>query len=258
MERLDNQRPGGIGGNALRTWGLLFLTVGAIGRGLLQTRLMGIGSISPEELLAAMEASQNAMILATVSLVLQAMETCAAPIFALLLTEGAQKTSNYGKYGLRVTGLALLCEIPYNLAINGTFFYMDSRNPVFGLVLSMVLLYFYRRYGAPGMKHLLIKAVVTVAAFLWGQMLRIEYGACMVLIVAVLWAFRKNVLYRNFAGAAVTVVCTAISPFFLAAPMGFLAVHAYNGEAGTNSRIVNYLAYPVILLAIAAVGMLMG
>ncbi len=254
MERLDNQRPSGIGGNALRTWGLLFLTAGVIGRGLLQTRLLGIGRISAAELLAAMEASPNAMIFATLSLVLQALETCAAPIFALLLVEGTQKTSNFGKYGLRVTALALITEIPYNLAIYGSFLYTDSRNPVFGLVLSMVLLYFYRRYAAPGIKNVLIRVVVTAAAILWAQMLGIDSGACMVVIVAVLWIFRKNVLYRNFAGAAVTVVCTVISPFYLAAPMGFLAVHAYNGEESTNSRIVNYLAYPVILLIAAAVG----
>ena len=32
--------------------------------------------------------------------------------------------------------------------------------------------------------------------------------------------------------------------------MGFLAIHFYNGEKGESSRLVNYLFYPVTLLAI--------
>ena len=60
------------------------------------------------------------------------------------------------------------------------------------------------------------------------------------------------------AGALIAaVVCTMITPFYLAAPMGFLAVHFYNGEENTNSRLVNYLAYPAILLVTALVGILL-
>ena len=253
MERLSDYKPTGMNGNALRTWGLLFLAAGVIGRGLIQTRILGIGQVTAQELLQIIGASQTAMILATTSLVLQAMETCAAPIFALLLVEGVQKTSDFQQYFLRVTGLALLSEIPYNLALKGQLLALDSRNPVFGLVLCMALLYFYRRYH----KNLLVKIIVTAAAFLWGQMLKIDSGSCMVLIVVALWALRKKPLYRNFAGAAVTVLCTAISPFFLAAPMGFLTVHFYNGEKSTNSRVVNYFAYPAILLAAAMVGIIL-
>ena len=40
----------------------------------------------------------------------------------------------------------------------------------------------------------------------------------------------------------------------MAAPMGFLAIHFYNGEKGEENRLVNYLAYPVILLAVGLAG----
>jgi hypothetical protein len=35
--------------------------------------------------------------------------------------------------------------------------------------------------------------------------------------------------------------------------MGFLAIHFYNGEKGNTGRLVNYLFYPVTLLAIGLV-----
>lgn len=259
MERLSahSNAPSGIGANMLRTWGLLFVTAGVIGRGILQTRMLGIGQISAQQLLDVMNSSQSAMVLATVSLVLQAMETCAVPIFLLLLTEGFLHTSDFKKYLLRVAGLALLSELPYNLALSGKLLAMNSRNPVFGLVLGLVMLYFYQRYPGRTLKNVLVKVMVTLAAMVWGRMLSIEYGSAMVLILCVLWTFRRKPLYRNFAGATAAVVCTMMSPFFLAAPMGFLAIHMYNGEKGNTSPIVNYLAYPAILLLTGIVGMVL-
>lgn len=255
MERLRNTKPTGINGNSLRTWGLIFMAAGLIGRGILQNRLLGIGQISAEQLLQAMQSSQNAMMIATLSLVLQAMEACAVPIFALLLVEGFQHTSDFMRYLLRVAGVAVLSEIPYNLAIGGKILDLSTRNPVIGMVLSLVMLYFYRHYEGRKLTNVLIKIVVTVSAVLWASMLEINSGACLVLIVCVLWVFRKNPLYRNFAGATAAVVCSLISPFFLAAPMGFLAVHMYNGEQGGDNRPVNYLSYPVMALAIGLIGM---
>lgn len=257
MERLSNTKKSGINGNALRTWGLLFLTVGVIGRGVIQRHILGIGDITAQQLLEVMNSSSGAMGLATLSLVLQAMETCAAPIFALLLVEGFQHTSGFGRYLLRVVGTALLAEIPYNMLIGGSVIAPESRNPVFGMVLGLVILYFYQRYAEKTAKDILIKVVVTIAGILWAQMLRIEFGACMVLVIWALWTFRKNPLTRNFAGAVVTIVCTLFSLFFLAAPMGFLVVHTYNGEESTTPRVVNYLAYPAILLVLGLIGMVL-
>lgn len=258
MDRLSNRKkPTEINGNAFRTWGLLFLAAGVIGRGVIQTHMLGIGQVNTQQLLEIMGASDSAMTLATVSLALQALETCAVPIFALLLVNGVQHTSDFKAYFLRVAGLALLTEIPYNLAIGGKFFALGSRNPVFGIVLCMVALAFYRRYSERKFQNTLIKAVITVAAVIWCEMLKIDFGCEMVLVVAVLWAFRSKPLYRNFAGATAAIVCTAFSPFFLAAPMGFMAVHFYNEEQSTNSHKVNYLAYPVILLIAGVVGLVL-
>ena len=41
----------------------------------------------------------------------------------------------------------------------------------------------------------------------------------------------------------------------LAAAMGFLAIHFYNGEPGEGNRVVNYLFYPVCLLVIGLAAM---
>ena len=85
-------------------------------------------------------------------------------------------------------------------------------------------------------------------------MLTVQNGGGMVLVTAVLWAFRKKPLLRSLAGAGAVLLCSVGSMFYLAAPMAFLAVHFYNGEKGPDNRTVSYLAYPALLLAAALAG----
>lgn len=254
MERLGSNRPSGFSATVVRTWGLIFLAAGAISRGLLQTQLLGLGQLSGEQLLANLSNSQDAMLIATISLVLQAMEACAVPLFALLTVEGFRHTSDFKQYLIRVLGLAVLSELPYNLAISGKLLDLGTRNPAFGVAVSLIALYFFSRYPGKEIKNLLMKLLIGLAAAIWCGMLKIQEGECLLLMVIVLWAFRDKPLYRNFAGATAAVVCTLSSYFYLAAPMVFLVINKYNGEQGNFDRKTNYLAYPVILLAVAAVG----
>ncbi len=257
MERIRNNKPAGISGNALRAWGLLFLALGVIGRGVIQTHMLGLANADTQQILEIMSSSETAMGLATTSIILQAVETCAAPIFAFLLVEGMQHTSDRVRYLMRVLGVAVISELPYNLAMCGRILAMESRNPVFGMVLSMIMILFYQRYGDKGFANTLIKLVITVAAMGWGAMLNVDSCTAVVLIAAVLWGMRERANYRNFVGTAAAVVCSTFSPFFLASPMGFLAVHLYNGKKCDTSPLVKYLAYPAMLLAAAIAGFLL-
>lgn len=257
MYQIGKRKKRGINGNALRTWAMLFLAAGVIGRGVMQNHILGVGSVTSQQLLEIMGSSQQAMSLATCSLVLQALETCAVPLYALMLVEGVQNTSSFSDYFKRIFALAVLCELPYNLAIDGRLLSFGSRNPVFALVMGMVMLYLFSRFPKGTKCNVLIKVVTTIAAVLWCEMLKIEFGSATVLITAVMWAFRRNSLYRNFAGAAAAIVCTVMSMFFLASPMAFMIIHGYDGEKSTNSRSINYLAYPAILLAAAAAGLIL-
>lgn len=249
MERLGNSRPSGLNTGSLRTWGMLFAIAGIVSRCVLQNTLLGVGTRSMQELMELMQADQTAMIITTVSLVLQAMETVAVPIFVFLLFEGFQHTSDWKKYLTRLVGLALLTEIPYDLAMNGKVLEFGTQNPVIGLVLCFALLLLFRRFA--GKK--LICVMMALAGFVWALMLKVDHGIPMMLMICVMQLFRNKKMYMGFSGMAAAALCTGISPFYLVAPMGFLAIHFYNGEKGNSSRLVNYLFYPVALLAIALV-----
>ena len=249
MERLSaNTRPAGIGAGALRTWGLIFLLAGVVGKGLIQNTLLGLNHLNMEQVLNAMNDTPGVMGMVTLSLVLTAMESCAVPIFAFLLVEGYQYTASYKKYLIRVTALAMVSEVLYNMVMSGVLVDLRSRNPVWCVVLGLILLGLFRYVDEKMGGKKLLKIVMGLAGILWANMLKVDYGVFFIAIMLTLWIMRGKTQFRLFVAMGVTALCTAISPFYLAATMGFMAIHFYNGEKSESSAVVNYAAYPAMLL----------
>ena len=244
----------GLSGNGLRILGLLFLTLGIAGRCLIQNRMLGMANTTSQQLLALLDQNPELMGAATTALVLQMIYCSAVPVFAFLLVEGFCHTGNFRNYLLRVLGVAVLSELPYNLAMGDSLLVTGSRNPVFALVISLTVLYFYRRYSEKTGRNLGIKALVTLAAVLWIGMLRIDDGLAVLLLTAVIWALRNKPNFRTLGSCGAAIACTLISPYYALSPMSFIAAHFYNEEQGEANRIPTYLAYPAILLAVAAAG----
>lgn len=231
----------------IRIIGMIFLAAGAYGA-MLQTKVLGAGNMTNNQLLDMLEQNPEVMSSVSLSLVLQMFGACALPIFVFLLVEGATHTSHYGKYFLRVLGLAVVCQLPYNLLMTGNLWYMTKMNPVFALVMCMIMLYFFRNYTQKTAQHILLKTVAIVGVYLWSNMLGIEHGACSVILCAVLWALRGKPNMQTFIGIAVMFGCSIFSMYYIAGLFSFLALHFYEGNKGVENRLVNYLAYPVILV----------
>lgn len=254
MEMIEPRRKKGLNTSGLRIWGLLFVALGAVSVGIIQSRILGLGSGA--DLLSVLEQHPEMMSYATMAVVMQAMETCAVPIFAFLLAEGMENTTDPKKYLCRVLAMAAAAEIPYNLVVSGKLLDLSSRNPVFGVAFALIAIWFCSGHQEKTLKNFLIRMLVVLCAVLWCSMLRISYGGTMVIISYVLWAYRyKPSSYRLLAGAAATTLCSISYMLFIAAPMGYLALLFYNDEEGDTDYKVNYGAYPAILLITWLAGM---
>ena len=253
MERLSQhtETPRGLSANALRLWGYLCVLLGIAAKGIIQNGMLGLGNMTNQQMFEVMDQSLAAMTLVTFSLVLQVMESCAVPIFAFLLVEGFLKTSSYRNYLIRVALVALVSEIPYNLAYSSQLFMMDSRNPAFGMVLGLLMLYFYRHLGEKSLRNTVVKIFITVAAVVWCEMLGIEHGAFTIIMTAALWLMREKTNFRTLAACGAAALGTIISPFYLAAPFSAITLHFYNGEKGETNRVFNMICYPLMLLVAA-------
>ena len=248
--------PQGRDAASIRKWAMIFLTIGIIGRSVVQLALLNMNTVTGEELLNSMQADPMAMALVTVALVFKIVETCAAPLFAFLLVEGFQRTSSFEKYLVRIGAVALISELPYNLAYSGKLLDLNSRNPVFGLFICLVMLFFYGRYVDKGIKNTALKAMITVAAFLWCLMLHIDQGICLVVMVAMLWFARSKSNVRAVLGFSSAMICTIFDMYYIGSCLSFIMLHRYNEERGEQNEKLNYAFYPAALLVIGIVAKL--
>jgi hypothetical protein len=248
----------GINADGLRLWGIAFVVAGAVGQGLIQTGLLHVERYaSNAALLAALEQSAAVSGLATWGILLQCIGYCALPVFVALLVEGFVHTSSLKAYALRLAALAVVCEIPYNLAFGGTLIDTSSRNPVFGLLLCVGVLYLLRAYGGSGLRQMLVAVLLVVVAALWASMLRVEGGLVMVCLAVVLWVFRQNLLAQLMLGCLVCALGSVGSVLRFSSIMGMLCVHVYNGEPGSWPRWLKYSWYPALLVLVGVLNLLL-
>ena len=252
----------GISAQGLRIWGLIFLLCGAAGYGIFGSVLIPSYGVGADGMTLA------PMSMITLGSIMQAVYYSAIPVFSFLLVEGVKHTLSLRDYATRIGILALVTELPYNLCMNGKVlgafsfegglhfdFASFSLNPVFGTLLCVVVLYFFRQYVKKNAKGIFTGVIIWLVAFLWVEMLHIENAAMMLVIVPVLWIFRRKKAMQVFCGCIATFLCSVIDLGTMAsigcfiAPLTFMLVHFYNGERGEGNRYVNYLAYPAILLA---------
>ena len=253
----------GISAQGIRIWGLIFLLCGAVGYGIFGNVLVKSFGVDAEGI------SQAPISMVTVGSILQIVYYSAIPVFSFLLVEGMKHTVSLRSYAARIAILALITELPYNLCMNGKLlgalsfegglrfdFASFSLNPVFGTLLCLAVLYFFRQFVTKDTKGVVIGIMIWLVSFLWVGMLHLENANMMLVIVPVLWIFRRKKAMQVFCGCVATFLCSVFNLGTLAsigcfvAPLTFMLVHFYNGERGEANRWVNYLAYPVLLLAV--------
>lgn len=93
----------------------------------------------------------------TLAVICELVSWAAIPIYAWLLAEGFRRTHSWGGYLARLVGLALVCEVPYDLVTFGRLWDWQSQNPVWALALGLIVLRLmklvrtqYRAAGAAG------------------------------------------------------------------------------------------------------------
>lgn len=196
----------------------------------------------------------------TILVVCELVSWCALPIFAWLLCEGYRHTSSVGWYLLRLAVLAVVSEVPYDLATSGKVVDWSSQNPVIALVvgvLVLVVIDWADRF--PRATRILIVVLASVSGLLWMLLLRVGVRQRFVnvglLIVAFVLVFR--LLRRRENTMMFTAGLLGALAFVLPA-VGIAVLHYHNDELGYRHRWtpwVFYAFYPVMLAvcALAAV-----
>lgn len=177
--------------------------------------------------------------------VLRIIGSLAFPIFAYMLVEGFLHTKNLRNYLRNLLLCALVSEVPFDLACYHTWFYPFYQNVCFTLFLGVVTMWLMKKaMRISFVLSLLAAALMAGAAWL----IRCDYGAVGIGLIALLWLMRKDHTAQMWLGAVLSGLQSVA--YYCAAALAFVPLHFYNGRRGTAPmKYFFYLFYPLHLLA---------
>ena len=162
----------------------------------------------------------------------------AMPVLSFFIGEGLRHTRSPRRYLLRLTGFALLSELPFDLAFYGGIEW-GHQNVYFTLALGLLALWAIQSRGMEGW-------LLALTAALAAELLGCDYGMYGVLLILLLDRFHRA-RSEQLAGAALLNLAffglQTQTLSLIALPLLWL----YNGKRGRDDRRLFYLYYPAHL-----------
>lgn len=230
-------------GATLKIYGCITMILYSVSMSVIQYGLLHTDAYSNLQLHELLAANPELMIVSSWGAVLQLLGGLAVPVFAFLLVEGFRHTRSFKNYILRMLLFALISEVPFDLAMSGSFFDFTRQNAMFTLVICLVMLYGIRTFAAGK----LAQVAIVGAAVLWCALLKTDFGFGMVLLTAAYQLFYDNRQRKLTLGCIISIL-------YVTAPLSTYAISKYEGERG-NIRwpLAWYCLYPLHLCILAVI-----
>ena len=182
----------------------------------------------------------------------------AFPIYCFLLVQGFLHTSNVKKYALRLGIFALISEIPFDLALYGTWWFKESNNVFFTLLIGLLVIwgfeYFQEKFKVPGIVMGVI--LIVLGCYVAEKILCCDYGMAGVATIVTMYLLRNKIrVYGFILGILVLTLLTYSGELF--ALIGAIPIWYYNGKRGREIKYFFYLFYPLHLLVLWALTLIL-
>lgn len=162
----------------------------------------------------------------------------AMPVLCFFIGEGLRHTRSPRRYLLRLTGFALLSELPFDLAFYGGIEW-GHQNVYFTLALGLLALWAIQSRDMEGW-------LLALTAALAAELLGCDYGMYGVLLILLLDRFHSARSEQLAAAALLNLAFFGLQTqtlSLIALPLLWL----YNGKRGRGDRRLFYLYYPAHL-----------
>lgn len=191
----------------------------------------------------------------------------AFPIFCFLLAEGAHYTRNPRNYLLRLGIGAILSELPFDLALFGSWSW-QHQSVMVTLLLGAMALLAMKRMTQPLLKILVLLLFACLADFM-----NTDYGGAGVLMIALFGLTRERKYGWLVQLLGMYLICRWIIPggvvwfidryvfIEIFAILALIPIWLYSGKKSTSSRAVQwafYLFYPVHLWILYLISILLA
>ncbi|MBR1811648.1 MAG: TraX protein [Clostridia bacterium] len=198
--------------------------------------------------------------------ILRIIGRLAMPIYCYTIVTGAQYTHDKRKYLLRMTGFALLSEIPFDMAFNDRVLEFSYQNVIFTLTIGLLCV-----FAADYCKNKISSRawlLPAVAVFAFGgaaaELLRADYGCIGVAFIAGFYFFKDRPALQTLALLFSSTMLMMLRYQMTTLPLEIYAVFAmviillYNGKRGRKTKLIQYafyIFYPAHLLVIGILHM---
>lgn len=242
-----------VSADGLKWFACIIMLIQNFGIAIIENGMVHLNQYTAEELSAALEADSRLMMLTSIGYVLEFIGGLSVPVFAFLLVEGFLHTSDFRKYLLRMAAFALISEIPYDLAIRGSFIDLSSQNPLFTMTIGLLMLYFLRmlREKYKGISSALLQIILVICAYFWANLLRANYGFGVLLLIAIFYCFYSRNVLKTLFGVIVSFL-------YITGPLAFYGIWCYTEERTDRlPKYAYYIFYPAHLLVLGVAALLL-
>ncbi len=189
-----------------------------------------------------------------VDTVLRCIGRIAFPIFAFFIVEGFFKTSNVKKYLLRLSIFALISEIPFDLALNGSILEFSKQNVYFTLAIGLGVIVLVQHIPS---QYYIGRIAVVVVGMVLAHVLHTDYQEEGILIIVLMYVLYRIRLSKEGIGAILIATEMSTRWVCLSSVAYALVMFFYNGKKGFSMKYFFYFFYPVHLLILAFIKMQM-
>jgi len=245
--------PPQISVNGLKELGAVLMALYFFSASVVSRSILHVSQYTSQELNQLLASDGQAMLWAGIGSVASAVGIMGVPIFAYLLVQGVEHSQNLGRYALSVFVLAVISEVPYDLAMSGKAWDLSEQNSLWTALIALLMLWLMKRFQGPGAVPLVLSFTFAAAGCFWALLLRSRFGGGFVLLCAILYLLRERRGISFALGALVSLI-------YATAILGFVPVAMCSGERREMGRrkYVYYALYPALLALFALWGALLN
>lgn len=179
----------------------------------------------------------------------------AFPIFAFFVAEGCRKTSEPGRYLMRLLTFAIIAEVPFQLCF-ASGLHIGATNVIFTMFIGAYVVFAHKclaEKNCPGIIQFL--AALFIIASAW--FLNTDYNVFGVLLILALYVSQKKrtpvvlAIWSFLTYASLTDIVKYPYTYLMYAGFAFGAIlflKQYNGKRGAGNKWFMYIFYPTHLL----------
>lgn len=194
----------------------------------------------------------------------------AFPLFCFMLVQGFYHTKNKGKYALKLFIFAILSEIPYDLALTGSFCTVKENNVMWTLLLGLFTIWLLNEIKtnprflnkskdermwifATLLRSIGMATVVMFSMLCAEYVICCDYGAGGIAAIVAIYLLYNHPLI-GFCVAVILLGLLCSEDEFIALAM-LIPLYFYNGKRGRQIKSFFYLFYPVHLSCLYFISM---